>query len=114
MLNKEGEMDGERIPQEVLDAAHRRLCREVAAVIASTMAETDTGWEMVAAKTDRSVEYWKAWFMTLLDGTNTDELRSVSRLGTAMGRRVEIEFIPLPSKLGARLHPEQEQEAGTP
>lgn len=98
----------ERIPQDVLDAAHLRLCREVAAVIAMAMAETGAQWATLDAKCSKKPGYFKAFFVSLMDG-DTKELREVSDMCCALGTHPIISLQKLPEPRAQAPNPPEKE-----
>lgn len=73
----------ERIPDEVLKAAHLRWCRRVAAAIIQAMAETGVTYEAIEARIGQERGWAKRWLNKYIDGT-TSEGRAMTDLCCAM------------------------------
>jgi hypothetical protein len=87
----------DRIPQEILDREMRRLCRGIASMIVGAMAETDTGFDILASRTGRSEKLLRRWFERLIDGQATETgLRIISNMATAMDCRLRVSLHKLP------------------
>lgn len=71
------------IPKAVLDAAHRKLCRRVAACILQAMAESDIGPDMVDFRLDLPKGTTQRRIARLMTG-RTNEMRMVSDLACAL------------------------------
>jgi len=89
----------ERMPQEKLDAAHRKLCRQIGAELIRCMSDTDTSVEMIAIRLGITAS--KVWEMlhAFIDGTATN-LDWVSDLAFSMGAEFDMEFHPVPTTIG--------------
>ena len=73
----------ERIPEEVLKAAHLRWCRRVAVSIMSALAETGMSYEEVEAKLELKKGFCRRWLNSYMEGT-TREGREMTDLCCAM------------------------------
>lgn len=77
-------MMNERIPQEVLDRAHRRLSRGIAATIVRVMADTDTSIEELAVRLGKPADKVKSWLDRMIQGKQKS-LDQISDMLIAMG-----------------------------
>jgi hypothetical protein len=64
----------ERIPEEVLKAAHLRWCRRVAVAIMSAFAETGMSYEEVEARLDLKKGFTRRWLNSYMEGTTREGL----------------------------------------
>ncbi len=96
-------MTTERIPQEVIEAARRRLKRRVAAMIIRAMADEDCSFEVIAERLGDDPLRLRLFVHELIEGRG-NSLNEVSDLCLAMG--VEPQFSI------TRLSPQAPDEAG--
>lgn len=83
--------EDEPIPQEELDRACRKMCRRIAAALVRAMAETDTDFATIAARTTRSEESLRSFIRALIDGkAPRNGLEMMAIFAVAM--ECEIEF----------------------
>lgn len=73
----------ERIPEEVLKAAHLRWCRRVAAQIVQAMAETGISYDEMETRIGQKPGFVKRWLNKYIDGS-TREGREMTDLCCAM------------------------------
>lgn len=82
----------QKIPKEVLDAAHRRFCRKVAAQIINAMADSDTGLETIDSRVEWSTGATESILRQLVTG-DTDMFRELSDLSVALHAVPVIEIV---------------------
>lgn len=97
-----------RIPKEVLDAAHLKLCRATVACIVIELRDSGLSIEKVAARLDKNPESIRQWILRMLDG-NTHELRTISDLVCAIGSEIQLSVHRFPPEVLARMCDEIEE-----
>lgn len=107
-------MSVERIPEEVLERAARRLCRRIASVLVRCMAESDMNFADIGQRLNKSESSVRRWMNSLIDGT-AKELRIMSDMAVAMGVEIEFSVTPL-EELSPRPAdaPEAQSDTGNP
>lgn len=87
-------MDDTPIPREELDRARRKMCRRIAAALVGAMAETDTGFDTIAARLGRSEASCRAFLRSMIDGTPPrNGLDLMSDFAFAMGCEIEFRVV---------------------
>jgi hypothetical protein len=100
----------ERIPDEVLKAAHLRWCRKVAAAIIQAMAETGMCYPDIEARIGQKSGWAKRWLNKYIDGTTT-EGREMTDLCCALGVEPELRLHLLQPPTVATAPPSEENAA---
>jgi hypothetical protein len=98
------------IPVEVLARVRARSCRRVAACIAHAMAETDTGFDQMAARLGVSEAALERRLTAMLNGTNT-ALDTISDMLFACGCELKISLQKSNEMVGAVVASEGERSA---
>ena len=94
-------MSTDRIPQEALDAAHRKLCRMVASVIIRAMAEADVSFAQMDERLGKPLGFSKAYVNKLVNPSpKLKELREISDLATALDAEIVFGMEAYPYKHG--------------
>lgn len=80
------------IPKEELEAARRRLKRQVASMMIGAMAETDAGFELLGERLGTAPASLRRWIYRMIEGKGED-LNAISDLALAMECRVEFSLM---------------------
>lgn len=80
----------ERIPQEVLDRAHRRLARQIAATLLVAMAETDVGFDEIARRLGEPPSSTRRWFNRMASGDGGAGLCMIAAMATALDCQIHV------------------------
>jgi hypothetical protein len=85
----------DRIPEEVLKAAHLRWCRRVAVAIMTAFAETGMSYADVEARLDLKKGFVRRWLNSYMEGT-TREGRELTDLCCALNCEpvISLQFFP--------------------
>lgn len=83
----------EPIPQAELDRSRRKLCRRIAAALVRGMAETDTDFATIAARTGRSERSVRDYLRALIEGLSGLGLDMISDFAWAMGGEIEFHIV---------------------